>query len=316
MSGPDGDDDLLALSIVEPDAFVAARNARAKELRAAKEKDRAAVVAKLAKPTWTAWALNVLAREHPDEIGAWLDAGDALDAALAGALSGDREGLRDAQRGERAALAHVVDRAGEVLTGAGRRADDQAIQRLTGTLRAAVTDPDVRDRLVRGVLADDVEAPAFGFGVAADDNVVSMASARSSRAARNRGSAPRVPGTSTSAARSRATGRSGSPGRGATSGTEDDAGADAARIEREESEAREAAARAEARRRAEEERAAELARLEAEVDRRQADLDRLRAAADEAEAAARVARDAAEVADQALADARSAVADLPPIDPE
>ena len=110
MSGSDIDGDLLALSIVEPHSFVAARNARAKELRAAKEKDRAAVVAKLARPTGTAWALNVLAREHADAVRTWLDAGDALDAALTGALSGGRDGLRDAQRGERAALAQAVTR--------------------------------------------------------------------------------------------------------------------------------------------------------------------------------------------------------------
>ena len=110
MSGSDIDGDLLALSIIEPRSFVAARNARAKELRAAKEKDRAAVVAKLARPAWTAWALNVLAREHADAARAWLDAGDALDAALTGALSGGRDGLRDAQRGERAALAQAVTR--------------------------------------------------------------------------------------------------------------------------------------------------------------------------------------------------------------
>lgn len=295
MSRPD--DDLLALSIVEPDAFVAARNARAKELRAAKERDRAALVAKLAKPTWTAWALNVLARDHPDEIEAWLAAGDALDAALTGAMSGDREGARDAQQGERAALARIVDRAAEVLVGAGRRDDDQARRRLTGTLRAALTDPEVRDRLVRGVLAEDVEAPSFGFGfgAAGGDNVVSLASARSSRATKRRGSA------------------TGPSGRGKDAVAGDDA--ETARIEREEAEAREAAALAANRRRAEEERAAQLARLEAEVDRRTEELDRLRAAAAEAEAAARAAREAAAAADQALADARSAIAELPPVDP-
>jgi len=235
MSGSDIDGDLLALSIIEPRSFVAARNARAKELRAAKEKDRAAVVAKLARPAWTAWALNVLAREHADAARAWLDAGDALDAALTGALSGGRDGLRDAQRGERAALAQAVDQAGEVLTGAGRKTDDQAISRLTGTLRAAVTDSEVRDRLVRGILAEDIEAPSFGFGAPNDTNVVSHAAARSGRATKRQVTASTS--ASASSARSRATSGRGSSGAAATTGTEHDDAADAARLEREEARA-------------------------------------------------------------------------------
>ena len=311
MSGTDGDEDLLELSIVEPDSFTAARNARAKELRAAKEKDRAAVVAKLPKPTWTSWALNVLARDQPDEVEAWLAAGDALDAALNGAQAGDREAVREAQQGERAALGRAVDRVGAILTGAGRKADDQAVQRVTGTLRAAVTDPAARDRLVRGVLAEDIEAPSFGFGFAAPtaDNVVSMASARSSRAAKTKGSA------ATTKAASGGRRRSGeSPGTSA----DDEADADAeeqARLEQEEAEAREAEERAEARRVAEAEHAAEVARLEADVEARQADLERLTVAAEEAEAVARSARDGADAADRALADARAALADLPALDP-
>ena len=314
MSGPDIDDALLALSVVEPDAFVAARNARAKELRAAKEKERAALVAKLAKPTWTAWALNVLAREHADAVRAWLDAGDQLDAALTGALSGDREGLRDAQQGERAALAHTVDRAAEVLVGAGRKADDQARQRLTGTLRAAVTDAEVRDRLVRGVLAEDIDAPSFGFGFAAttDDNVVSMASARSSRAAKRTASGA-APKTSESARRSRSSASTASPA------DDGDDAEEQARLEREAAEAREAEeaeAAAEARRLAEERHTAEVARLEADIEHRQVALDRLTVVAEKAEDAARSARDDADAADRALADARAALAGLAPLSPE
>ncbi|MBA2280587.1 MAG: hypothetical protein H0W25_05030, partial [Acidimicrobiia bacterium] len=54
-----GDD----LYTVEPGTFIAARHARVKELKAAGQKQDAAVVAKLRRPTPGAWALNQVARE-------------------------------------------------------------------------------------------------------------------------------------------------------------------------------------------------------------------------------------------------------------
>lgn len=304
MAGPDIDDDRRELSIVEPDSFTATRNARAKELRAAKEKERAAVVAKLPKPTWTAWALNVLARDDPDEIEAWLAAGDALDAALSGAASGDRDALRAAQHEERRAHAHTVDRAAEILTGAGRKVDDQARQRLGGTLRAAVTDPAVCDLLVSGTLADDVDAPTFGFGFAVpdDDNVVSMASARASRAASRTGS------TATGGASTRR--RSTSAGAGEAADEDADAQEEARRAE--EQRAREEAERVEAERAEAERLAAERARLEDELAARQAELE---ARATEAADADEAARRAHAALDEAAAAVEAARAELDALDP-
>jgi hypothetical protein len=292
VAEPDIDDDRRELSIVEPDSFTAARNARAKELRAAKEKERAAAVAKLPKPSWTAWALNVLAREHPDEIRSWLDAGDALDAALTGALAGDRDRVRDAQQGERTALGRVVERAGEVLAGAGRKVDDQARQRFTGTLRSAVTDPATRDLLVSGTLAADVEAPSFGFGFAVPDdgNVVSMAAARAARSPKG------APAKKKGAATARTHAGDAAP---------DDDAAEAARLAEEQ--------QAEAARVAEEQRAeaarleAERARLAAELAARQDELEERTREAAEADEAARRANEALDAAAAAVEAARAAL---------
>lgn len=287
--------DLVALAVVEPDEFVAARNARTKELRAAGERDRAALVAKLRKPTWTAWALNLLARDQPDTISSFLAAGAALDDALGRALGGDRDQVRQAQRDERAALADVVDRAVGVLAGAGRRPGDQDRQRLTGTLRAAVTDPEVRARLIDGFLVDDVEAPGFGFGFGAvpDADVVSLASVRAKRAAPARTSA-----------------RSGSAATTKAGPTRPRTGADD-RVDREAAERRAAEeARAEARRREAERLAAERTRLESERRTRARELEARRAEAGAAEDARRAAEEAAVAAQAAVEAAQVALDEI------
>ena len=285
------DEDLVELSIVAPTEFVAARNTKAKELRAAKERDRAAVVAKLSKPTWTAWALNVLARREPDAVGAWLEAGAELETALG---AGDRDALRDAQQRERASLAATIELADQILREEGRTPDDQTAQKLTGTLRAAITDDGVRARLVHGVLDDDAEAPTFGFGFGgADASVVSLDSARAKRAA----------------GRGRAGGAKKAPARGkkGAAAPDDDA---AARADEE----AQAAAEAEEEARRAERLAAERARLAADVDARQGEVDDRRAAAEAADEAARLAHEALDVALAALEDARSALDALPRAD--
>jgi hypothetical protein len=314
---PDISDEVAALSIVEPTEFTAARNARAKELRAAKERDRAALVAKLAKPSWTAWSLNVLARQDPDAIASWLAAGEALEAALGG---GDREALRDAQRDERSSLASTIDQASAVLAAAGRKVDDQVAPKLTGTLRAAITDPDVRERLTRGVLVDDVEAAAvgfgfgFGFGFGADDasggaEVVGLDELRARRAAKK---APR-----SKASTAKAT----SPTKRTTptdDGVDDEAEAAAEEARRAEEAAM--AARAQALAKAEAKRvAAERARLERELralERQHATRSEDAEASAAAAIAAREAADAAAAAlrstEDALAETRRALDALPP----
>src|SRR5689334_4451410 len=83
--------------------FTAARDALVKELRSEGEKERAAEVKKLAKPTRAAWAVNQLARSHPDEVRALVDAGAALSGAQEALLGGaDPAVLRSAAEAARA----------------------------------------------------------------------------------------------------------------------------------------------------------------------------------------------------------------------
>ena len=103
------EDTLYGLPLEE---FVAARDALAKELRAAGDREEAAVVKKLAKPTRAAWAVNMLARSHADEVRALVDAGTALAGAQEELLGGAEPAvLRQAAEAARALVDALAARA-------------------------------------------------------------------------------------------------------------------------------------------------------------------------------------------------------------
>nr|MBA3233934.1 hypothetical protein [Propionibacteriales bacterium] len=75
------------LYAVLPDDFTAKRDELARQARDTGDKDSAADIKALRKPTVVAWLANQMAREHPEEIGGLLDLGTALREATA-TLSG------------------------------------------------------------------------------------------------------------------------------------------------------------------------------------------------------------------------------------
>ena len=160
--------DAHALYELPPEVFTAARNALAKELKAAGDKEAAAAVAKLRRPSVGAWALNQVARQQPYLIETALEAGAALRAASDAAASGNAKGLREATAAERAAgqavakaaRAHIGDRA------------DALSPALLGTLRVAALDDDIAEQLRTGTLTTEHEQAGFGFGVDRGDSIV------------------------------------------------------------------------------------------------------------------------------------------------
>jgi hypothetical protein len=149
-------DDLYALL---PADFTTARNDLALRLKQAGQTDAAAHVKQLRKPTVPLWAVNQLARRHPDEVRALLDAGDRLRTAQQAALRGDSEELRTATAEERKLLRGLTQRGEQLLQEAGHSADPK---RIAGTLRAAAVDPAARDLLEQGRLSEELEATGFG----------------------------------------------------------------------------------------------------------------------------------------------------------
>ena len=153
-------EDLYGLPLEE---FTPARDALAKELKAAGRKDEAAEVKSLRKPSVAAWALNLAARQHPDAVESLRAAGAELREAQEEAMSGDASGLRDAGRGVAAEVDRVVALAADVLRAAGRPASAVQQEKIVATLRTAAVDDEAGDALARGVLVDELESTGFSL---------------------------------------------------------------------------------------------------------------------------------------------------------
>jgi hypothetical protein len=139
--------------------FVAERKQLAKELRDGGDRDAAAEVAKLPKPTPPAWALNQLAREEPDAVGEWLDAAAALREATANPGPGLREAMAEHRDATRRLLATARDRARP----SGRPLSEPMLDRVRDLLQAATADAEKAEALRRGMIVeggDEAELPA------------------------------------------------------------------------------------------------------------------------------------------------------------
>jgi hypothetical protein len=148
-------DHLYGLPLEE---FTPARDAAAKEIRKSGDRETAAIVAKLPKPTPAAWTANQVAREQPELIEAMLDAGEALRDAQEAAVSGaGGAGLREATLAERRAVDAVMAAATSYRP-AGKPLSRAMADRLHTTLRAAAGDEAIREALAHGRLVDEAQA--------------------------------------------------------------------------------------------------------------------------------------------------------------
>jgi hypothetical protein len=144
------------------DEFVPQRDALAKRLRAAGERDAAAAVKALRKPTAGAWALNQAVRRRSAETQALLGAGERLRAAHAALLSGgDRDELRAAMDEQRK-LAAVLSDCAEAIASETGKSGPALKERVRSTLHAAALDDEVREQLSSGRLVREREAVGMG----------------------------------------------------------------------------------------------------------------------------------------------------------
>ena len=151
---------LYGLSLAE---FTPARNALAKQARAAGEIERAEQITRLRKPTLVAWTLNMLPRLRAAELAELLEAGEQAEAAQARLLAagGDAADLRDArQRLHRLARALAGD-AGEILVKGGRAAREQTLLRTAQALEACAVSAEGRRQLQEGAFAEEPQSPGF-----------------------------------------------------------------------------------------------------------------------------------------------------------
>jgi hypothetical protein len=152
--------DLFALP---PEEFTAARDELARSLRAAGEADEAKRVRGLRRPTVPAWAVNQLARQHPQELEELLETGAQLRLAQRRALSGSKgAGLRDATRTRRDHLDQLTELAADLLASSGRNPDPHR-SAVAATLEAASIDEEAAEAVRAGTLSKELPPPS-GFG--------------------------------------------------------------------------------------------------------------------------------------------------------
>jgi hypothetical protein len=157
-------DDLYGVPL---DRFVPERATLVRALRSAGEREQAAAVAALRKPSVAAWAVNQLVRTRRAEVDGLLRAGDALREAQAGVLSGgaDARDLRSAADQERRAVSDLVDTARGLLSSSGQELSATTLERVADTLHAAALDDDAREQVSDGRLVRELRHVGLGAGL-------------------------------------------------------------------------------------------------------------------------------------------------------
>jgi len=159
-------DELYGLPL---DDFVPRRDELSRSLRDQGDRDAAAAVKRLPKPSVPAWVVNRLARERPDDVRDLLHAGNELRRVQEWLLQreADPGDLRAAVEAERAAVGQLVHAGADLLTEAGRAPRGDMLERIGETLHAAAADPEIRDDVVRGRVVRDRAAVGLGAVVGA-----------------------------------------------------------------------------------------------------------------------------------------------------
>jgi hypothetical protein len=173
------DDPADELYDLAPEDFVRGRDELVRRLRADGDRDAAATVKALRRPSAGAWALNQVARgDDADRVTTVVELGDRFRDATQAALEGDAAPLRDVQAAARPAVDALVAAAMQALADHGRAATDDLRRRVADTIHAALVDDEVAGRLAAGRLVEDQTAPGFGFAAGQEPATARRASRR------------------------------------------------------------------------------------------------------------------------------------------
>ena len=142
--------DLYALPL---DDFTSGRNELSDELKSDGDKEGAARVRKLAKPSVAAWAVNQVARTHSDDLGELSSLREHLRSP------GSAKDMRTASNRRHQLISDLVDKARDILEGAGHAASSQTLAKVSGTLYGATDEQ--WGLLESGTLTRELEASGF-----------------------------------------------------------------------------------------------------------------------------------------------------------
>jgi hypothetical protein len=155
-----------SLYALPPDRFIAARDEAVAEARAAGDREGAARLAKLRRPTVAAWLVNLLAQHRPEQVGELLDLASALRDAQH-RLRGEE--LRALSNRRREAIARLVSQVRGLAVEAGRPARETLpLAEVEATLTAALADEEVAEAVRAGRLTKATGYAGFGEVPAAE----------------------------------------------------------------------------------------------------------------------------------------------------
>jgi hypothetical protein len=144
------------------DTFVSLRRELSVRLRGSGDTSAARQVVQAAKPTRTSWALNQVARKHPEVIAAIVQ---AREAAATAQKAGDAHAIREGVRHYREAVANAVRTVRVTLAADGVALSPAQARRLGETVQALSADESEHGRLASGRLTRDVEVDELFAGV-------------------------------------------------------------------------------------------------------------------------------------------------------
>jgi hypothetical protein len=157
---PDRDERVARLYGLQPEEFTPERNALAAELRAEGDREGAAAVKSLRKPTAAAWVVNQLVRAEPDLVEALLGAGGELRQAHRQAASGRGAAqLRAAAEAERSAIEMLMARAPAAI---GRPLTPALVESVRNSLHAASSGDEARELVRTGTLTTELRPVGLG----------------------------------------------------------------------------------------------------------------------------------------------------------
>ncbi|HET8661416.1 MAG TPA: hypothetical protein VFM55_20765 [Micromonosporaceae bacterium] len=149
------------LYTVPPEGFVAARAEAVAAALEAGERERAAAIGKLRKPTVAAWLVNLLAIERPEQVGELTELSAELRAAQRALRGGE---LRELTTRRRSVVARLVAQAQELAV----RANPALVRaklplaEVEETLGAALAEPQAAEAVRSGRLTRTLDYAGFG----------------------------------------------------------------------------------------------------------------------------------------------------------
>jgi hypothetical protein len=149
-------DELYGLPAAE---FTAARNAAAKTAKAAKERDLAASITALPRPSTSAWVVNQLVRHQPADVDALLELGEDMRAAE---HARDADRIRSLSRERNLRVPALTKAARALSEELGQPVSEAVAQEVESTLTAALATEDFATAVRSGQLTKALVWAGFG----------------------------------------------------------------------------------------------------------------------------------------------------------